>query len=188
MEMKYLSWPAPSALILVAVIPAPRDFEIARTLGWYRIPLRTAPKLVAVDYLAFYQPATFADRRWRIEFVAEVLGHELVRRMDLLHDEIDHPHAQEDYFRMQLGPLEQLPRAIHAGKWKRITFLYTTGDYLRQARMIKDLVIASDERRVLWHSMRERLVHNQGYPSHAPPGLPIDAEALAKILGIPWKK
>ena len=43
----------PSDLILVAIIPSVRDMEIARLLGWYRIPLRTAPKVIAVDYLAF---------------------------------------------------------------------------------------------------------------------------------------
>ena len=36
----------PSALILVAVINNPRDLEIARLLGWYRIPLRTAPRVI----------------------------------------------------------------------------------------------------------------------------------------------
>jgi len=45
----------PSSLILVAVINDPRDLEIARLLGWYRIPLRSSPKVVAVDYLAFYR-------------------------------------------------------------------------------------------------------------------------------------
>jgi hypothetical protein len=49
----------PTDLILVAFLPSPRDLEIARLLGWYRIPLRTAPKVVAVDYLAFYQPSVY---------------------------------------------------------------------------------------------------------------------------------
>ena len=47
----------PIDLILVCVLPGPRDLEIARLLGWYRIPFRTAPKVVAVDALAFYSPA-----------------------------------------------------------------------------------------------------------------------------------
>ncbi|NJN44676.1 MAG: hypothetical protein HC806_08140 [Anaerolineae bacterium] len=51
-----MSYPEPTSLLLVAIIPSPRDLEIARVLGWYRIPLRRAPKVVAVDYLAFYQP------------------------------------------------------------------------------------------------------------------------------------
>ena len=63
---------SPSSLILVCLLPTPRDLEIARLLGWYRIPLRTAPKVVAVDYLAFYQPSAFGERGGKIEFIAEV--------------------------------------------------------------------------------------------------------------------
>ncbi|MGD2026535.1 MAG: hypothetical protein PVI99_01855 [Anaerolineales bacterium] len=44
----------PEDLVLVVFPPTPKDMEIARVLGWYRIPLRTAPKVVAVDWLAFY--------------------------------------------------------------------------------------------------------------------------------------
>lgn len=53
--------PSPDALILIAVTPAPRDLEIARLLGWYRIPLRHAPKVLSVDYLAFYQTGRFGE-------------------------------------------------------------------------------------------------------------------------------
>jgi hypothetical protein len=53
----------PASLVLVCLLPAPRDLEIARLLGWYRIPLRSAPKVIAVDYLAFYQPASFGAAR-----------------------------------------------------------------------------------------------------------------------------
>lgn len=49
----------PNDLILICVLPGPCDLEIARLLGWYRIPFRTLPKMVAVDALAFYQPGTF---------------------------------------------------------------------------------------------------------------------------------
>jgi hypothetical protein len=55
-------------LILVCLVPSPRDLEIARLLGWYRIPLRRAPKVVAVDHLALYQPASFAEQGGMIEF------------------------------------------------------------------------------------------------------------------------
>jgi hypothetical protein len=83
---------APEALILVAVVPAPRDLEIARVLGWYRIPLRSAPKVIDVDYLAFYQTAAFGEaRRWQIESFAEVRGHELTTRSELFHDQVNHP-------------------------------------------------------------------------------------------------
>ncbi len=40
-----------TALILVAILPNQRDFDIARLFGWYRIPLKSAPKVISVDYL-----------------------------------------------------------------------------------------------------------------------------------------
>jgi hypothetical protein len=115
--------PEASSLVLVAVITHPRDLEIARVLGWYRIPLKSAPKVVAVDYLAFYQTAGFSEEdRWRVQYFAEVRGHELTTRRELIRDEPDHPRAGEEYYKIQIGPLQALPGPIHAGRWRRITF------------------------------------------------------------------
>jgi len=85
---------SPASLVLVCLLPTPRDLEIARLLGWYRIPLRTAPKVIAVDYLAFYQPSSFGEHSGQIELVAPVRGHELTTRAELLKDEVDHPRAR----------------------------------------------------------------------------------------------
>ena len=138
-------------LILVAIIKSPRDLDIARVLGWYRIPLASSPKTIRVDWLAFYQTAAFGEQRWSIRFVAKVMGHELVSRKEILHDEPDHPRANEPYFKIQLGRVISLPRAIHSKSWRRFTFLYTTG-----AR-IRDLTVpASDEHDMLWKLLRER--------------------------------
>ena len=61
---------------------AKRDLEIARLLGWYRIPLRKAPKVIEVDCLAFYQTAAFGEAdRWRIQYVAEVRATDSDRHM-----------------------------------------------------------------------------------------------------------
>ncbi len=173
-----------TALVLVAILPSPQDLEIARVLGWYRIPLRKAPKVVDVDYLAFYQTAAFGEtERWKIEYVAEVRGHELTTRADLLRDEPDHPHAREEYYKLQIGPLERLPRPIQAGSWRRITFLYTTGEYLRSAHKVNDLVVHSEEREVLWSSLRERAVQSGSYRAGDLPELDLDASVL-ELFGL----
>jgi len=157
-------YPAPTALMLVALLPKPRDMEIARLLGWYRVPLRSAPKVVNVDYLAFYQAGAFgAEHRWRIESFAEVRGHELTTRAQLLRDEPDHPRAHEEYYKIQLGPLQSLTQPILAWRWRRITFLYTTGELFKAARTIQNLVVRSEEREVLWRSLRERALHSGQY-------------------------
>lgn len=169
-------------LVLVCLMPTPRDMEIARLLGWYRIPLRTAPKVVVVDYLAFYQPGSFAERSGRIEFVAPVRGHELATRAELLKEEADHPRATEEYFKLQLGPLERLSKPILADKWRRVTFLYTTGEYLLKAETINDLVVHSDERASLWRSLRERAEQGQRYKVDMPED--IDPSVLMALLGL----
>jgi hypothetical protein len=173
----------PTDLVLVCLLPSPRDLEIARLLGWYRIPLRTAPKVVAVDYLAFYQPSSFGERGGQIEFIAEVRGHELTTRGELLKDEADHPRAKEEYYKIQIGGLEKLKEAIVANKWKRITFLYTTGEYLLKAKTLNDLVVDSDERQLLWHSLRERAENEQLYKTDLP-DVDIPPEVLIALLGI----
>lgn len=173
----------PTDLILVCVLPGPRDLEIARMLGWYRIPLRTAPKVVAVDALAFYQPGSFGEASGQIEAIAPVRGHELTTRAELLRDEPDHPRAREEYYKIQLGPLEKLEHPITAEKWRRLTFLYTTGEYLLRAQTLNDLVVQSDERQVLWRSLRERAQHDQLYKTDLPEA-EIPPEILAALLGI----
>jgi hypothetical protein len=173
-----------TALVLVAILPSPQDLEIARVLGWYRIPLRKAPKVVDVDYLAFYQTAAFGEaERWQIEYVAPVRGHELTTRADLLRGEPDHPHANEEYYKIQIGPLARLSQPIQAGSWRRITFLYTTGEYLCRASKIGDLVVHSEEREVLWSSLRERAVQAGSYHAGDLPELSLDAN-IVELFGL----
>jgi hypothetical protein len=179
-----IALPSPTSLILVAILNDPRDLEIARILGWYRIPLRSAPKVVAVDYLAFYQTAAFGEEKWRIQYVAPVRGHELSTRIELLQDEPDHPHAHHEYYKIQLGPLSLLPAPILAEKWRRITFLYTTGEYLLRARTLNDLVVADEQRPLLWQALRERTDQAQAYTSSEPDGFDLQPEILAALLGI----
>lgn len=176
--------PSPESLILVAVITDPRDLEIARVLGWYRIPLRSAPRVISIDYLAFYQTSTFGDARWQIQYIAPVRGHELTSRVELLRDEPDHPHATQEYYKIQLGPLICLPEPIHAEQWRRITFFYTTGDLLLHASKIQDLIVPSDERRTLWQALRERALKLQNYQAFEQPPREIDPILLADLLGI----
>lgn len=173
----------PTDLILVCLLPTPRDMEIARLLGWYRIPLKSAPKVVSVDYLAFYQPASFGERSGKVEYIAQVRGHELTTRGELLKDESDHPRAKEEYFKIQLGELEKLKEPIHTDKWKRLTFLYSTGEYLLNAKTLNDLVVEGEERNVLWKNLRERAENDQLYKVDLPEA-DIPPEVLMALLGI----
>lgn len=172
-----------NALVLVAVMPTKRDFEIARLLGWYRIPLRMAPKIVDVDMLAFYQTGVFGeDHRWAIESVAKVRGVELSTRRELLRDEPDHPRANEEYYKISIGPLQPLDHPIPADKWKRITFFYTIGELLNQAVTINDLVVRNEERELLWKSLRERHNRADKYSQKDFSEMDLDPKLLASLF------
>lgn len=174
------SLPQPADLVLVVFLPGPQDMDIARLLGWYRIPLRSAPKVVAVDWLAFYQPASFGkEHQWRIEWAAPLLGHELTTRAELFKDQPDHPRAHEEYFRLQIGPLVRLPRPVLAGEWKRVTFLYTTGERLLGSEKLAELSVQDEERDVLWKALREWALAAQQYQLQELPELPLSPEILA---------
>ena len=176
---------SPESLVLVCYIPAPKDLDIARMLGWYRIPLKSAPKVIEVDYLAFYQGNSFGEpHRWRIEYFTEYRGHELTTRRELLRDEVNHPRAREEYYKVQLGPLERLATPIQTGAWKRITFLYTTGNLINRASIINDLTVHNEEREILWRTLRERAqnsVYNRSETAHTPE---IDPALIEMLLGL----
>lgn len=160
------SGPRPNDLVLVAIINAPRDLEIARSLGWYRIPLVSAPKTVRVDWLALYLPGSFGQLRWSVRHLAEVRGHELRTRRELLFDEPHHPRADDPYFKLQLGPLLELRPPICSRSWRRFTFLYTTGERLLRAEDLTQLTLPANE--VKRRLLRERGVWNGRSSSRRP--------------------
>ncbi len=179
-----------TSLVLVAIIPDQRDLDIARLLGWYRIPLKNAPKVIAVDYLALYQTGSFGARdRWQIKWLAPIVGHELTTRDQLFRDQPDHPRANEEYFKLQLGGLIELPKPIPAGNWKRVTFFYTTMRHVRDAKELGDLPVHDQERPVLWAALRERASRSEAYNAAPLPEIPLDPTLLALLSGItPAKK
>jgi hypothetical protein len=114
--------------------------------------------------LAYYQPASFGkELRWQIEYFAQVLGHEPTTRRELLLDETDHPNAMDESYKIQLGPLRKLTVPITAEKWRRLTFLFTTGERLIEARQLNELRVDDEERVLLWNAHRERTSNHHSY-------------------------
>jgi len=145
----------PDSSVLVAVMNAPRDLEIARRAGWYRIPQRSAPKFFPPEFIAFYLTRPFDQDAYSVRWYAAVRGHELLPRRDLLPDEPDHPRAADIYYKVQLGPLLELPHPIPSRRWRRLTFLLTTGERLFAAWEINDLVTGSREQDAMWRALKD---------------------------------
>ena len=178
-----------TSLVMVAVLPSARDLDIARLLGWYRIPLRSAPKIISVDYIAIYQTSSFArEQPAQIRWLAPILGHELTTRAELLQDQANHPRAREEYFKIQLGPLLELDTPIPAKNWKRVTFFYTTGERIKNAQNLNDLPVHDEERPILWKALRERALKSEEYQASELPEIALDPAILALLSGFTQAK
>jgi hypothetical protein len=156
----------PEDRVLVAVVTRPKDFQVARDQGWYRLPEKKAPRGMFFEYVAFYFTAAFGEQAYAVHYYAPRLGHELVTRRELLPDEPDHPRANERYYKLQLGPLQRREPPIVSLRWRRITFIHTTWDRFEAAREINDLFVEGDEFvDRLYHALREEgLAPERHYP------------------------
>jgi hypothetical protein len=142
-------------VVLVALLNQPRDLEIVRAEHWYRIPAKHAPAhLTQTRYVAFYLTKAFGETKWTIREYAPVRGHELVRRRDLFPDEVDHPRANDAYYKLQLGALIELPHPIVSRSGRRILFIWTTGDKFSRAVELNDLLGKSAADDALWDALK----------------------------------
>src|SRR5581483_3044124 len=145
----------PDDVVLVALVNSPRDLEIAEREGWYRIPARHAPKYFSgADYLAFYLPRAFGERKWSIDSYAPVRGHELARRRDLLPEEANHPRADELYYKLQLGRIKRREPPIVSKRGRRVLFLWTNWEKFSNARAWNDLYLPTPAHEKLWDALR----------------------------------
>jgi very-short-patch-repair endonuclease len=143
------------APVLVAVVNNQRDFARARDEGWYRIPVKRAPRRVAAEYLAFYQTQVFGDEGCAVNYYAPVRRFHVLSRAELMPDEVGHPRAGDAYYKIELGPLQRLPQPVPSRALRRIAFIPTTLQRLLAAQEINDLWQRDDPQQRLWLALRE---------------------------------
>jgi len=143
------------APVLVAVVNNARDLARARDEGWYRIPVKRAPRRVAAEFLALYQTRAFGGEGCAVNYYAPVRRFHVLTRAELLPDEPDHPRAGDAYYKIEIGPLQPLPRPVPSRALRRIAFIPTTLSRLLAAREINDLWQRDDPQERLWLALRE---------------------------------
>ena len=142
---------------LVAIMNNKRDWKIVCDKHWYRIPVRSAPKIVRkleVRYLAFYFTKAFGEQAFSITCYAEVEKITIVKRKELFPEEIDDPKRDEDYFKLQIGNLQVLPKPIVSKRFRRIVFIETTPSCLLHADEINDLFHESPIEDKFWDALK----------------------------------
>ncbi len=143
---------------LVALVPSMKDWDIIRTQGWYRIPVRFAPPMVkegTIEYIAFYFPGAFGDERQIVRWFAPVSSLLMRKRVELFPNEPGHKHAAWDYYVVGCKELRPLPNAIPSRKARRILFIPTTLEKLLTAPEINYLFNDSPLEDLLWKGLLE---------------------------------
>jgi hypothetical protein len=120
-----------------------------------------------------YFTKAFGENRWVIHYYARIEGHELVTRRDLIPSEPDHPHAGQWYYKLQLGPLEHKLPPIVSARWRRVTFLVTTGDRFMNTHEINDLFEQESPAGQLYVKLKEL-------------GIPVEREWLIDEQGVAY--
>lgn len=150
--------PQPPNTALVAVVPSKRDWDLVRTQGWYRIPVRFAPAMVkdgSITHIAFYFPGVFGAEKQIIRWYAPVTGVRVCKRLELFPNEPLHKHAHWDYYVISCPDLRHLPNAIHSRKPRRLLFVPTTVNKLMTAPEINFLFNDSPLEDLLWRELME---------------------------------
>lgn len=154
--------PTPRRDVLVAIMNNRRDLEIARLQHWYRIPVRSAPKNIEeAQWLAFYQTAAFGEERWAIRYYAPILGRSIVKRRELFPDQPDHPRAEHEYYKLELGELRCLERPIISRRGRRIVFIPTTWEKFCRAEEINDLFHESPLEDALYAALKRHRIESE---------------------------
>ncbi|WP_375559919.1 DUF559 domain-containing protein [Bernardetia sp. OM2101] len=91
--------------VLVALMNNKKDFLIAQEKGWYRIPVKSAPKNIRdttiVKYLAFYQTKVFGAEKYTIKWYAEIKNIKRVLRKELFEDEPQNSKSNKEYYKIE---------------------------------------------------------------------------------------
>jgi very-short-patch-repair endonuclease len=146
---------------LIALLKYENDLEIALKQKWYRIPVKTAPKMVRderLKYLALYQPKAFKENAFQIRWVGEVRDISIVKRKELLPEETGHPRSEEDYYRIELTELHPLSHPIISQRKRRMLFITTTFGRFQQAHEINDLFFESPIEERMWDALKKESI------------------------------
>ena len=141
-------------IVLVAVLKSKRDLAILLSENWYRIPAERLPRR-QFDYLAFYQTAVFGSQGKQILYFARVLSWQIAKRRDLLPNDLKHPKANDDYYRVRVGEIKKLPRSVKNIIPRRVSFGFTTLKQLLKSKNILQLYKVAPTEQILKAGLEE---------------------------------
>ncbi|MDD5529200.1 MAG: DUF559 domain-containing protein [bacterium] len=145
--------------VLVAIINRKKDWKLLQKEHWYRIPVKTAPEILKkAEYLAFYQTKILGKENSGVQYFAKIKNYKIVKRIDLLPDEPEHPSAYNEYYKITVDKLEKLPFTIPHKRARNIVFIPSTLGRLLKAQNINDLYHTSYLEEKLYKLMQKEKI------------------------------
>ncbi len=140
-------------IVLVAVLKNARDLKILLQEKWYHIPVKTCPKM-KFKCVAFYQPALFGGSGKCIKYYSRVLNYSILTRKDLFPKELKHPNANDYYFKVNLGEINELAEPIKNIIPRRVCFGFTTLRRLLESKNILQLYGVAPTEQIIENALK----------------------------------
>jgi very-short-patch-repair endonuclease len=147
--------------VLVAIMNSKVDFAIAKTEGWYRIPVKSAPLIVkngSLHLLAFYHTKIFEEYPYSVRFYGVVKNITIVNRKELFPNEPVNIKTEKEYYKLEFSKLLELERPIVSQRGRRIVFIPTSREKFFNATEINHLFNDSELEDILWGKLQEKKI------------------------------
>lgn len=155
MRLPKKKYPPPD--MLICLLREINDLSILKDQLWYRIPVNSASKNIdKYQYLSFYQPSTFKNQKWIIQYYGKIKEITKVMRKKLFPNEPINPKSDFIYNRIELSHLEILSKPIISLRGRRILFVPTTFEKFLHASELNDLFHGSPLEDKLWNVFKEQ--------------------------------
>jgi very-short-patch-repair endonuclease len=141
---------------LVAILKEVSDLTILQNEGWYRIPVKSAPKRWPPKWMAFYQPKVFGEEAYQTRFYGFVDEIKRVKRYQLFPNELLSIKSEQEYYQIFLEKLIERSTPIISTRQRRLVFIPTTWHKFEIAVIFNDLFDDSPLEDTLWLEFKKR--------------------------------
>lgn len=146
--------------VLIVIAKEQKDFYIAKTQRWYRIPTSSRIPSNLKDgiarYIAFYFPKAFGELKNSIRYYAEITNVETVSRKVLFPNEPQNSKSGRTYHKISFAELIELPVPIISHRGRQLLFVPTSWAKFSTAKEINDVFNDSPLEEKLWLELKKR--------------------------------
>ncbi len=148
--------------LLVGIVNTVSDFNLILNEHWYRVPQDTVEGFLRnrwpPQWIAFYQSGQIKNEPFLIKHYAKVSEIKIATRKELFPTEKTNTQSDKIYYKLIFNEIHTLPKPVLSRRWRRIVFIDTTLEKLKNAKEINDLYDGSALEDRLWAEMKRNKI------------------------------